>query len=193
VERGQVLRFRFGRHELHRQAGGAPQHAVALLDHGIQDTGTDGAAWALALRGASGSWSPDLALAWTLRGAPHAYRRPDLAGVAVATAPFSEADAAKRIFDAAKPLRAAGIPVLDALRTVAGHLREIVTGPTAKGEVSARLTDRLDPPFLRRCRPCATTHISEQPFRLACLQAGLELEPGPRRQCCGPCPGWHRR
>ena len=50
-------------------------------------------------------------LAWTLRGAPHAYRRSEAAAVAAAVAPWSEADAAKRIFDASKPLRDAGIPV----------------------------------------------------------------------------------
>ena len=42
--------------------------------------------------------------AWTLRGAPHAYRRSEAAGVAAAVAPWNEADAAKRIFDASRPL-----------------------------------------------------------------------------------------
>lgn len=122
-------------------------------------------------------------------GAPHAYRRPDLAAVAVATAPWSEADAAKRVFDAAKPLRAAGIAVLDGLRVVAGHLRDIVTAPTVKGEVSARLTEMVDEPYLRFCRPCATTHVYELPFRLAALQAGLELEPGTSPPVHRPVPG----
>lgn len=179
VRRGDVLRYRFQRQELHREPGTlAGPNDVALLDHGVQDTGPDGAAWALTIRGAPGAASDDLAFAWTLRGAPHAYRRADLAAVAMATAPLSEADAAKRIFDAAKPLKAAGIPVLEALRTVAGHLRNIVTEPTVKGQVSGRLTELLDSPFLRFCGPCGTTHIYEMPFRLASLQAGLELEPG---------------
>lgn len=80
----------------------------------------------------------DLVIAWTLRGAPHAYRRPDVSAVAVASAPFSESDAAKRIFDAAKPLKAAGIPALEALRRIAGHLRDIVDQPTVKGDAAAR-------------------------------------------------------
>lgn len=179
IGRGDVLRYRFQRQELHRDAATAAGPSdVALLDHGVQDTGPDGAPWALAIRGAPGAAPDDLALAWTLRGAPHAYRREDLAAVAMATAPLSEADAAKRIFDAVKPLKAARISALDALRTVAGHLREIVTEPMVKGQVSGRLTELLDPPFLRFCRPCDTTHIYEMPFRLASLQAGLELEPG---------------
>ena len=158
---------------------------LGLLDLGIQDTGPDGAAWALAVRGVSTGDEAgpaidedEWAMAWTLRGAPHLYRRGDLAEVGVATAPFSEADAAKRIFDASKPLRDAGIPILDALATVARHQRDLTPDPTVKGDVSSGLTPRLDPPFLRHCRPCDTTHVYEQPFRLSALQAGLELVPG---------------
>jgi len=177
VGRNDVLRFRLGRHQLDGRRGTEGISTdVALLDYGVQDTGTDGAPWALAIRGWASTGLDDLAFAWTLRGAPHACRRPDLAAVAVATAPLSEADAAKRIFDASKPLRAAGIPALDALRTVAGHLRDIVATPTVKGEVSGRLTEMVDKPYLRFCRPCGTTHVYENPFRLASLQAGLELE-----------------
>jgi hypothetical protein len=120
----------------------------------------------------------DLALAWTLRGAPHFYRRQEIAAAAAATAPWSEADAAKRIFDAAKPLKAAGIPVLEALDVVAAEMRDIATRPVVKGEMSTQLTERLDPPYLRECRPCQAVHTYEQPFRLAALRAGLELEPG---------------
>ncbi len=57
---------------------------AAILDLGVQDTGPDGSRWALELRG---SRPPDdLFLAWTLRGAPHAYRRPQSAKVAAAGA-----------------------------------------------------------------------------------------------------------
>lgn len=179
VRRRDVLSFRFRRHQLDREPGAANGPSdVALLDYGVQDTGPDGAAWALALRGVGSADSHDFALAWTLRGAPHAYRRSTLTAVAVATAPLSEVDAAKRIFDAAKPLKAAGIPTLDALRIVAGHLRDIVSGPTVKGDVSGRLTEMVDQPYLRFCRPCNTTHVYEMPFRLAALQAGLELQAG---------------
>ena len=180
VSRQDVLRFRFRRHELHRPPGSITDPSeVAILDYGVQDTGHDGAAWALAVRGAELDQLPDdLPLAWTLRGAPHAYRRADLAAVAVATAPYDEVDAAKRIFDASKPLKEAGIGILDALTEVADHLRDIVTEPMSKGDVSARLTDLVDEPFLRFCRPCQATHVYEQPFRLAALQAGLELESG---------------
>lgn len=198
VTRRDVLRFRLGQHSLHRQPGTATVPTeVALLDYGVQDTGTGGAAWALSIRGLSSAGLGELCFAWTLRGAPHAYRRSDIAAVAVATAPLSEADAAKRIFDAAKPLRAAGIPVLDALRVVAGRLREIVRAPTVKGDASGRLTEMLDAAYLRSCRPCDTTHVYEMPFRLAALQAGLELEPGTSppvlRRVSGLRPSLYRR
>ncbi|MGY6501498.1 MAG: DNA glycosylase AlkZ-like family protein [Acidimicrobiales bacterium] len=178
VTRTQVLEHRFVRHGLHADPDSTSDPSdLALLDLGIQDTGPDGSRWAMAVRGLECD-DADLAMAWTWRGAPHRYRRRDLPELLVATAPFSESDAAKRVFDASKPLKEAGIPVLDALTTIADHLRDIVDEPMVKGDVSTDLTRRLDAPFLRECRPCGTTHIYEQPFRLAALQAGLELDPG---------------
>ncbi len=183
VSREQVLRHRFRRHQLDRAPGSAAGPTdVDLLDLGVQDTGPDGAAWALAVRGVNltslAEVADEIALAWTLRAAPHAYRRADLAAVAVATAPWSEADAAKRIFDASKPLKAAGVPVLDALREVVDRERELVVSPTVKGDVSGGLNAVLGEEHLRFCRPCDAIHIYEMPFRLAALQAGLELEAG---------------
>lgn len=155
-----------------------PVNEIEILDLGVQDTGSEGAGWALAIRGGKGTVSDDIALIWSLRGAPHAYRRVDLAQVAAAVAPFSEADAAKRIFDASKPLREAGISALEALDHVAARMREIVTEPMVKGEVSGALTEVLPAPYLRFCRSCNTTHPYEMTFRLAAVRAGLELEPG---------------
>jgi len=173
VDRRQVLAFRMRRHQLgdHRAA------KVELLDYGIQDTGPDGASWALATRGGT-TPQKDLALAWTLRGAPHAYRRSTLAKVAVATSPYDEADAAKRMFDASKALKAGGIDALTGLKTVAAELRKLAAEPIVKGDASGALHGLLDDPYLRSCRPCNAVHIYEMPFRLAALQAGLELEHG---------------
>ncbi len=167
----------------------------------MQETGPDGAAWALALRGldaaalapaagAPGAADP-LVRAWTLRGAPHAYRRADLPSVAAAVRPWSDADAAKRVFDAAKPLKAAGIPVRQALDALAAAQRELVREPTPKGALSTALTARMPAPYLRDCRACAATHPYEQPFRLAALAAGLELLPGTSPPVLAPVPGLH--
>ncbi|SDF51465.1 Winged helix DNA-binding domain-containing protein [Blastococcus fimeti] len=188
LTRREVLAFRTRAQQLGRAAGTLADTAV--LDLGVQDTGTDGAAWALAVRGVPDVPADEVVLAWTLRGAPHLYRRADLPAVAAATAPFSEADAGKRIFDAARALRAAGIPVLEGLDTIAARMREIVTAPTVKGEMSSRLTAVLDEPYLRDCVPCGAIHAYEQPFRLAALRAGLELEPGTSPPVLRPVPGF---
>jgi Winged helix DNA-binding domain len=196
VSRAQVLAYRVHAQQLDRTV---TEHLTDLdaLDLGVQDTGPDGASWAFRNRGVPagrlGQVGEDLVLAWTLRGAPHFYRRRDIAGVAAATAPFSDADAAKRIFDAAKPLRAAGISPWDALDVVADEMRAIVTGPTVKGDVSGALTTRLDDPYLRFCRACDATHSYEMPFRLAARRAGLELRPGTSPPVLERIRGWRGR
>jgi hypothetical protein len=182
ISREQALGFRVRAQQLDGEPGDRPRRLAeaAVLDIGVQDTGPDGGRWALALRGLDVSSLPDdaLVLLWTVRGAPHFYRRTDLPRVAAEVAPFSDADAAKRIYDAAKPLRAAGIGALAALDAVATAMRSIVVEPMAKGELSTRLTRAMDPPYLRFCRSCGATHLYEMPFRLAAVRAGLELTPG---------------
>jgi Winged helix DNA-binding domain len=175
VTRAQVLAFRVRAQQLDRDLGDLAH--TSLLDIGAQDSGADGALWALAVRGVdvSALAESELAMAWTIRGAPHVYRRADLPSVAAAVEPFSEADATKRIYDAAKPLKAAGITSLAGLDAVAATMRSVVVGPTGKGEVSARVAAMMDPPYLRFCRACNATHLYEMPFRLAALRAGLEL------------------
>ncbi|MGH8875948.1 MAG: winged helix DNA-binding domain-containing protein [Stackebrandtia sp.] len=177
INRRQVLAFRIRAQQLDRSSGTPADTAV--LDFGVQDTGTDGARWALAVRGVDPSTLPDedLVLLWTVRGAPHLYRRADLGPVAAAVAPYSEADAAKRIYDASKPLKAAGIGVVAGLDEVAARMRELVTEPMVKGEVSGRLAGVLPEPYLRYCRPCDATHVYEMPFRFGATRAGLELLP----------------
>jgi hypothetical protein len=190
VSRAQVLGFRVRAQQLDRESGSLADTAV--LDIGVQDTGPDGASWALAVRGVDVATvsDADLATVWTVRGAPHVYRRADLPVVAAAVAPFSDADAGKRIHDASRPLRAAGISNLAALDAVAAAMREVVTGPVVKGEVSRQVADRMDQPYLRFCRACDATHLYEMPFRLAALRAGLELEAGTSPPVLRPLPGF---
>ncbi|NES31266.1 winged helix DNA-binding domain-containing protein [Micromonospora terminaliae] len=169
------MNFRVRAQQLDRAEGTLTDTAV--LDIGVQDTGPDGGRWALAVRGVdvTAVSGEELVLLWTVRGAPHLYRRADVAEVAAAVEPFSDADAGKRIYDAARPLKAAGIGNLAALDEVAARMRAVVRGPTVKGDVSGRLAEVLPEPYLRFCRPCNATHLYEMPFRLAALRAGLEL------------------
>jgi len=194
VTSAQVRRYRVRVQQLDRApvAERSPGDAD-LLDIGVQDTGPDGALWALAIRGVpltAGHWPHDLALAWTVRGAPHAYRRADLREVERTLRPFSEADAAKRVLNAAGPLKAAGIPATEALATTARTMREVVTEPLAKGELSTRMTAAMPDPYLRWCEACQATHMYEMPFRLAALHAGLELEPGTAPPVVRRIPRW---
>jgi Winged helix DNA-binding domain len=192
ITRGEVLGFRVRAQGLDRESGQLAD--TEILDIGVQDTGPDGGLWALAIRGVDVSTlgSKDLATVWTIRGAPHLYRREDLPSVTAAVEPFSEADAGKRIYDAAKPLKAAGIGNLAALDAVAAAMRSVVTAPTGKGEASTRLTTLLAAPYLRFCRPCDATHLYEMPFRLAALRAGLELQAGTSPPVLQRIPGFTR-
>ncbi len=179
VSREQLLAYRVRAQQLDTQSQLPGE--VAILDLGVQNTGPDGAGLALVNRGvdpgAVTAMPDDLSLAWTLRGAPHFYRRSEISAVAAAVAPASDSDAEKRIFDASKPLREAGIGGLAALDTVASRMRELVQEPMAKGDLSAALADILPPAYLRFCRVCEATHSYEQTFRLSVLRAGLELTP----------------
>jgi len=189
IDRGRVRRYRTHVQQLDRESGTLADTAV--LDLGAQETGPDGALWALAVRGVdTAAAEPDLVWLWTLRGAPHCYRRADLAEVAAAVAPWSDEDAAKRIFDAAKPLKAAGIPILEALDTVAGRMRDLVTAPMVKGDVSGGLNKILPEAYQRFCRSCDAVHLYEMPFRLAAVRAGLELEAHTSPPVLRPVPGF---
>jgi hypothetical protein len=176
IEQRQVMNFRVQAQQLDRAEGALGDTAV--LDIGVQETGPDGGRWALAIRGVDVAALPveELILLWTVRGAPHLYRRADVGKVATAVEPFSDADAGKRIYDAARPLKAAGIGNLAALDEVAAQMRAIVTKPMVKGDVSGRLAQVMPEPYLRFCRPCDATHLYEIPFRLAAVRAGLELQ-----------------
>jgi hypothetical protein len=199
MKRAEAMAYRIRAQQLDRPVADRKVTDAAILDFGVQDSGRDGASWALANRGAplvdaqALEATSEVALAWTLRGAPHFYRRDDMADVLAAVSPYSDKDAAKRIFDAAKPLRGADIGILDGLTEVATQLRAVVTKPMVKGDVSTELTKRLSQPYVRWCVPCQAIHSWEQPFRLAALYAGLELEPGTSPPVMRRIPGWPRR
>ncbi len=183
MDRDEAIAGRIGAQQLDRGPDTREVTEAAVLDFGVQDTGRDGASWALANRGVSLAGPAaladcaELALVWTLRSSPHYYRRQDLPGVLDATSPYSDADAQKRTVNAGKAFVSAGVSPTDGLGVVAGVLRDVVTQPMVKGEVSAALSRRLPAPYLRSCRPCGTDHCYEVPFRLGALYAGLELTP----------------
>lgn len=173
-----------------QQLDGGPARGADVLDLGVQDSGTDGAAWALANRALH---VEDPVLLWSHRASPHLYRRGDHPSVVAAAWPLSEADAAKRVLDASKQWRAAGLASLGALEEVARALRDAVDVPRVKGEVSTRVTQALPAPYRRTCVPCGAVHLYEVPFRLATLHAGLELQPGTSPPVLERSPSYARR
>ena len=60
-----MLGLRVRAQQLDRESGALG--GTAVLDIGAQDTGTDGARWALALRGVEAPAEDELATVWTIR------------------------------------------------------------------------------------------------------------------------------
>lgn len=199
VTRQQVLAYRWRTQQLDSPTGADIRPTdVAILALGVQDGANDAARLGLLNRGVGidlairtmSGFGDELALAWSVRGAPHLYRRGELPDVATATSPYSAEDAAKRVVTAAATVRAAGIAVRDALRELGRQMREVVTQPTPKGAVSSALHALLPAAYQVDCRPCRAVHPHEQMFRIAPLHAGLELEPGSRPPVLRRAPGW---
>ena len=140
-----------------------------ILDLGVQDTGPDGAGLALDLRGARSRRGRPGAAPGRCAGRRTSTGAAEAAAVAAAVAPWSEADAAKRIFDAAKPLREAGHPgPRRPRRDRRRDARDRALRPTVKGDISRRARARAS---TRRTSAtagsCDATHTYEQPFRLS--------------------------
>lgn len=200
LTRAQVIGHRIAAQQLDRAF--SPRRAptdAAILDLGVQDSGRDGASWALANRGtpidspAVLTETDDLVLVWSVRVSPHYYRRDEVVDVMTSVSPFDDLDAGKRMIGAAKPMGAAGVEALEAIAVVAREQRALVTRPTVKGELSTLVTERLPKPFRAWCRPCQAHHVPESLFRLAALFGGLELEPTTSPPVLRRIPDWPRR
>ena len=111
------------------------------------------------------------------------YRRADIAGVAAAVAPMSDADAGKRIFDASKALKAADIANVERSTSWPPRCERSSTSRRSRERCRRALTLVVDEPYLRFCRPCNATHLYEQTF-----QAGRASAPA---SSCSP--GRHHR
>lgn len=187
VDRVQALAYRIAAQELHRPHGTLGE--LAALDLGIQDAGQVSARLAITARLdveparlAGGSFVDALdeagvTLAWTHRGAPHLHRRDELAEVAAAMVPLSDADGQARLSWQRGDVAQADMPVTQALTTAAHALRQVVDATMTKGAASERVSKILPAGLTRWCRGCQATHIHEQLMRLSTLRAGIRLEP----------------
>lgn len=186
VTRKQVIAYRVAAQQLHRDATSVRE--LGVLDIGVQEAMGHPAALAFAARlPASVPVGPGdlpigpghkLALAWTLRGAPHVHHRRDLDLVGRALWPLSEADAAGRLNESGPSVKRAGIPALEQFTMAVDAMASVVTEPMAKGAASTAVTKKVPPAMRRDCRACKTKHISDSAMRTAAPAAGLEIEPG---------------
>jgi hypothetical protein len=182
ASREQVIAYRVAAQQLDRS--GRTARGLAVLDIGVQDGAGEAARLAFDARLPSTPrddlFGPDasLALVWSLRGAPYVHRRGDLARLAAALYPLSEADATQRLSETGPSVDRAGIDALDQFATAAAAMRKAVTRPTGKGAASTAITKAIPEAMRRPCRTCRTSHISDAAMRAAALAAGLELQPG---------------
>jgi hypothetical protein len=200
LTREQVIGHRIAAQQLDRPPSARRRSTeAAILDLGVQDTGRDGASWALVNRGvpldspAVLTGAGDLGLVWSLRVSPHYYRRAELVDVLTAVSPFDETDAGRRLLGAADSVAAIGVGVREAIAVVARAQRALVAEPTVKGELSTRLTAELPAAYGSWCQGCGVTHVPESLFRLAAFFGGLELEPGTSPPVLRRIPDWPRR
>lgn len=184
LTREQVIAYRIAAQGLHREASAVDE--LGVLDIGVQEAMGHPASVIFAARVREASAAADaevgpghaLALAWTLRGAPHVHHRADLDRVARALWPLSEADATARLNETGPSIAKKGMSALEQFETAVRAMREVVKSPTVKGVVSTEVTKRIPKAMWRDCRPCKTHHISDSAMRAAAPAAGLELEPG---------------
>lgn len=194
LTREQVLAHRQHAHGLVARA--ATPAGLTVLDLGVQNSppGSLPVALAARLEAAPGP-GHDLTAGdaftqvWSHRGAPHLHRTTDLPALAAAGWPRDDADAAARLSWQRARLAAVGGATRAALRAVADAVRQVLTAPMTKGELSAAVTAAIPAELSPYCGPCGVHHVGEQLLRLAGLPAGVRLR-GSRPLLLEPIPGW---
>ncbi len=173
VGRDQVVAYRVAAHQLHRVAVRPSELGVMRL--GVQDAGSDSSRVALVARTSEELDDPDLEMVWAARGAPHLLPRADLAAVAAALWPLGDADAARRIVSG--QVKDAGKLGLRAYEIAAKAMRDVVTEPTPRGEVSTLVSALMPAELVYDCRSCRARHITGGLFQQVGVAAGVRVEP----------------
>ena len=171
LTRAQVLAYRVAVHHLEHPTG------EGVLPAGVQDLPYNETAWrALAVRGVDAA---PLVRAHTVRAAPHLLRAEDLPGFAAALGSLQITDLAREVFGPFD--QEADFP--GALAHVALAMRQVFADgqPRDKGELSAAVTERVDPRLAPWCAKCSAHHVQDALFRYATLQAELIMESYPVR------------
>ena len=139
VDRADVLAFRFRRHQLEPGARLGRGRRRRPPRHSASRTPAPSAAPGRSSSGGARPAGPDDLLLGL--DDPTAHPTPIAATSPPSPSPrrpTPRPTRRARVFDASKPLRQAGIGTLDALRTIARQIRDIVRRPMTKGDVSSR-------------------------------------------------------
>ncbi|GAA0794835.1 DNA glycosylase AlkZ-like family protein [Spirilliplanes yamanashiensis] len=172
TDRSRVMAYRIAAHELHR--ADVPPSRLRVLDLGVQDA-AGSARLALAARTTAPLDDDELVLVWATRGAPHLLRRADVPALAAALWPVSDADATARI--ATNAIKEGARLGLAAFTAAAQAMRDVVTGPVPRGEVSTAVTARIPDSLSHDCVPCGARHVSGALFQQVGIFAGVSVEP----------------
>lgn len=173
LTRGQALAFRVARHHLHERLGPKGVQDAAVV--GLQDTPPGTAALSLAARAEVAPEALDeLVLVPSIRGAPLAVARQDLAIFTKGLDPPDEAAAKAVVGNAWKSLDA--ITAMDALDRVSEAVHDSLRdGPLARDDFHQALRERLPGELLWWCKGCGSAHVHPSLWRATGIRGVLAI------------------
>jgi Winged helix DNA-binding domain len=173
LARRQALAFRLARHHLAARLGAGGARSAAVV--GLQDTPPGTAALALAARADVAPEALDeLVLILSVRGAPLAVAREDLAVFSAGLEPPDE-DAAKAVVgNAWRSLD--GITAMEALHRVSEAVHDSLRdGPLPRDDFHQALRERLPGELLWRCKGCGSNHVHPSLWRATGIRGVLAI------------------
>ena len=173
VTREQALAFRLARHHLTERLGARGTRAAAVV--GLQDTPPGTAALSLAARADVAPGAIDrLVLVPSVRGAPLAVARQDLAVFTAGLEPPDEEAAKVVVGNAWKSLD--GITAMDALDRVSDAVADSLRdGPLARDDFHQALRERLPGELLWWCKGCNSHHVHPSLWRATGIRGVLAI------------------
>jgi Winged helix DNA-binding domain len=173
LTRKQALAFRLERHHLSMRLGPRGTESAAVV--GLQDTPPGTAALALAARADVAPGALDaLVLVPSVRGAPLAVARKDLAVFTTALEPPDEEAARVIVGNAWKTLD--GFTAMDALDRVSEAVHDSLrAGPLPRDDFHQALRERLPTELLRWCKGCNSHHVHPSLWRATGVRGVLAI------------------
>ena len=173
LTRKQALAFRLARHHLVKRLGRAGAESAAVV--GLQDTPPGTAGLALAARAnVTPEALDELVIVPSVRGAPLAVARKDLAIFTTALAPPDEEAARAIVGNAWKSLQA--ITAMDALDRVSEAVHDSLRdGPLPRDDFHQALRERLPKQLLPWCKGCNSHHVNPSLWRATGVRGVLAI------------------